>query len=151
MSGPSISPVKEIHAGNIAGIIGLEETVLKTATLASTISMPPLRPISFQAQPMLRVALEPVHHQDLPRLEAGLQMLYQFDPVVEVEIQDSGEHTITCLGELHLELCLKMIVEKFSCCEIRASDPLVVFRETLVPTSMRHREIRKEEKDKKYW
>lgn len=132
--GPSVSPMKEIHAGNIAGIIGLEEAVLKTATLASTTFMPPLRPISFQAQPMLRVALEPVHHQDLPRLDAGLQMLYQFDPVVEVEVQDSGEHTMTCLGELHLELCLKMLMEKFSGCEIRASQPLVVFRETLVPT-----------------
>ena len=41
---------------------------------------------------------------------------------------------MTCLGELHLELCLKMLVEKFSCCEVNSSDPLVVFRDP-VPTA----------------
>jgi ribosome assembly protein 1 len=74
--GPSVSSIREVPAGNIAGIIGLEDVVLKTATMASLPSFPPLRPISFQAKPMLRVALEPEDHRDLPLLDKGLQLLY---------------------------------------------------------------------------
>ena len=47
---------------------------------------------------MVEVAVEPTCHQDLPRLEAGLQALYQYDPVVEVRIDDSGQHSMACLG-----------------------------------------------------
>ena len=56
----------------------------------------------------------------------------QFDPVVEVGVDDSGQHTMTCLGELHLEQCLKTLVERFTKCEIRSSEPLVAYRETIL-------------------
>lgn len=39
---------------------------------------------TIKAQPMVRVAVEPLDHKDLGRLEAGLQSLYQYDPVMEV-------------------------------------------------------------------
>ena len=70
-------PVGEVAAGNIVGIVGLEGLVLKTATLASTWACEPMRAITFQAKPMVCVAVEPLLHQNLPRLEAGLQSLYQ--------------------------------------------------------------------------
>jgi hypothetical protein len=38
----------------------------------------------------------------------------QFDPVVEVGVDDSGQHTMVCLGELHLQQCLKTLVERFT-------------------------------------
>jgi ribosome assembly protein 1 len=41
-------------------------------------------------------------------LERGLAKLYQADPAVEISVQENGEHVITALGELHLELCLKV-------------------------------------------
>jgi ribosome assembly protein 1 len=112
--GPSVYPVDEVPAGNIVGIIGLEDHVLKTATLSSTWMCRPMKAITFQAKPMVRVAVEPLSHKDLPKLESGLQSLYQYDPVVEVGIDDSGQHIMTCLGELHLELCLKTLAERFA-------------------------------------
>lgn len=112
--GPSIKAVDEMPAGNIVGIIGLEKYVLKTGTLSNTIFCPPMRPISFQAKPILRVAVEPKRHQDLEALERGLNALYQYDPVVEVTMEASGQFTISCLGELHLELCLKALIERFA-------------------------------------
>ena len=135
--GPSFYPVDEAPAGSIVAIFGLEGTVLKTATLASTWASPPMRGISFQAKPMVQVAVEPTCHQDLPRLEAGLQALYQYDPVVEVRIDDSGQHSMVCLGELHLEHCLKALQERFAKCDVKASEPIVAFRETVlsVPVS----------------
>lgn len=112
--GPSIKSVPFIPAGNIVGIIGLDQQVLKTGTLSSSFFCPPMRPISFQAKPILRVAVEPTRHQDLATLEAGLKLLYQYDPVVEVAVEATGEFTISCLGELHLELCLKALSESFA-------------------------------------
>lgn len=72
--GPSLKSVPFMPAGNIVGIIGLEQQVLKTGTLSSSFFCPPMRSISFQAKPILRVAVEPTRHQDLAALEVGLKV-----------------------------------------------------------------------------
>jgi translation elongation factor EF-G len=130
--GPSVLPVESVPAGNIVCIFGLQDYVLKSSTLCSTPYALPMRAITFQTKPMLRVAVEPKNHYNLRDLESGLQQLYQYDPVVEIGVDDLGQSTITCLGELHLELCLKALSEKFAKCEVVASAPLVPFRETVV-------------------
>lgn len=112
--GPSVYPAEEVGAGNIVGIVGLEDYVLKTATLSNSWACYPLKAITFQSKPMLKVAVEPSVHQDLKRLELGLQQLYQFDPVVEISVDDSGQHTMTCLGELHLDQCVKALIDRFA-------------------------------------
>ena len=134
--GPSVHSISEARAGNIVAIYGLEEHILKTATLCSTWAAHPLRAITFQAKPTVCVAVEPSSHADLPRLELGLKKLYQYDPVVEVAVDSSGQHTITCLGELHLEQCLKDLREKFAACELSASAPLIFYRETVLGCSL---------------
>ena len=133
--GPSVFPVEEVPAGNIVGIIGLEGLVLKTATISSTWACNPMKAITFQAKPMVCVAVEPISHRDLSRFESGLQSLYQYDPVVEIGVDENGQHTLTCLGELHLEQCLKALTERFAKCEVKVSEPLVSFRETILPFS----------------
>eukprot|EP01031_Cornospumella_fuschlensis_P032612 gene32612-39430_t len=134
--GPSVYPADEVGAGNIVGIVGLEPYILKSATLSNLPYAFPLRPISFQARPMLKVAVEPNSHLELKSLELGLQCLNQFDPVVEVQLEDNGQWTLTCLGELHLDQCVKVLKEKFvKKSEIKVSEPLISFRETvLVPS-----------------
>lgn len=82
--GPSVQPVDCVPAGNIVAIYGLDQYVLKSGTLASTITCYPMTAITFQAKPMLQVAVEPTHHMNLKQIETGLQKLYQYDPVVEV-------------------------------------------------------------------
>lgn len=133
--GPSVHPVEEVTAGNVVAIAGLEDLVLKTATICSTWACNPLKAITFQAKPIMRVAVEPLNHQDLTKLETGLRQLYQYDPAVEVGIDELGQQTMSCLGELHLEQCLKSLSQRFAKCEVRASEPLVAFRETTVHVS----------------
>jgi len=133
--GPSYASIKSAYAGNIIGILGLEEHVLKTATLTSTWACQPMRAMTFQAQPMLRVALEPSTYSDLMKLEKGLKMLHQYDAVVEIGIDEQGQHTMTCLGELHLEHCLKALIERFAECPVKASEPLISLCETILPFS----------------
>eukprot|EP01039_Chlorochromonas_danica_P010146 gene10146-11229_t len=134
MLGPSVYPAESVPAGNIVGIVGLEEYILKTATLSSTTTAFPLKAITFQAKPMLKVAVDPPSHRHLRALEQGLQALYQFDPVVEIHLEDNGQWTMTCLGELHLDQCVKALSEKFmKTSEVKVSEPLVSFREAILP------------------
>lgn len=59
----------------------------------------PLRAMTFQSQPMVKVAIEPHSHKDLGKLEKGMQSLFQVDPVVEIGIDScTGQHTLMCLG-----------------------------------------------------
>jgi ribosome assembly protein 1 len=44
-----------------AGIGGLQDFVLKSATLCSLPSCPPFIPLNFEATPIVRVAVEPKH------------------------------------------------------------------------------------------
>lgn len=129
--GPSFLSVDTVPAGNLVGIVGLQPYLQKSATLASSWASLPLRPITFQAKPLLTVAIEPLDHRDLPRIAEGLKDLYQFDPVVEVGCDSSGQNTLSCLGELHLEQCVKALSERFARCQIRVSEPLIAFRESL--------------------
>ncbi|KAF0684524.1 Aste57867_23523 [Aphanomyces stellatus] len=123
--------VDEVPAGNIVGIVGLHEHILKTATLASTVACPSLAKMPYQAKPIVRVAVEPEDPRHFAELEAGLQRLYRSDPTVEVQVQETGEHVIVALGELHLERCVKDLRERFAKVPLRVSDPLVGFRETI--------------------
>ena len=112
--GPSVTPVESVSAGNIVAIAGLDQLILKTATVSSSWACQPLRAMTFQARPMVRVAVEPKSHLDLGRLERGLASLYQYDPAVEVGTDEMGQHTVSCLGELHLEQCLKSLTDRFA-------------------------------------
>ena len=81
---------------------------------------------------MLRVAVEAERGmRDTAALDAGLRMLHQADPAVDISVQRSGEQVIAALGELHLEQCLKDLRERYARVPLRVSPPLLAFREGL--------------------
>ncbi|KAL3662136.1 hypothetical protein V7S43_012937 [Phytophthora oleae] len=132
MMGRDLHKLGRVPAGNIVGIVGLQEHVLKTATLSSTLACPSLTKMPYQAKPIVRVAVEPEDPRNFGALEAGLQRLYRSDPTVEVHVQETGEHVIVALGELHLERCIKDLKERFAKVAVQVSEPLVGFRESIV-------------------
>ncbi|CAB1115634.1 unnamed protein product [Ectocarpus sp. CCAP 1310/34] len=132
MMGAALQPVARVPAGNVLALAGLEGRVNKCATLSDTAECPAMRAVTLQAKPMVRVAVEALHQQDMDKLELGLSRLYQADPAVEVSVTTRGEHIVCCLGELHLEQSLKDLRERYACVELKASLPLVPFRETIV-------------------
>jgi len=131
--GKEISSVEEVSAGCVLGIAGLEENVIKHATVTSTLACPSFRSMSFAAAPIVRVALEPVHAYDMSALVKGLQLLNQADPSVEVTIQETGEHVLAGAGEVHLLRCIDDLKKDYSKVELKVSEPIVPFRETVVP------------------
>ena len=46
-------------------------------------------------------------HPPITRSPAGLKRLSKSDPMVQISIEETGEHIIAGAGELHLEICLK--------------------------------------------
>lgn len=87
MMGAALQPVARVPAGNVLALAGLEGRVNKCATLSDTPECPAMRAVTLQAKPMVRVAVEALHQQDMDKLELGLSRLYQADPAVEARVR----------------------------------------------------------------
>ncbi len=92
----------------------------------------------YQAKPIVRVAVEPEDPRHFEALESGLERLYRSDPTVQVHVQETGEHVVVALGELHLERCIKDLKERFAKVAVRVSEPIVGFRESIVSGATDH-------------
>ncbi|XP_059490182.1 elongation factor-like GTPase 1 isoform X3 [Neocloeon triangulifer] len=132
LMGRDLEAVDFVPAGNVLGIGGLEEQVLKSATLASTVACPAFTELQQAAEPILRVAVEPRHPQQMPQLLRGLKLLNQADACVQVLVQESGEHVIVTVGEVHLQRCIDDLKTRYAKIEMNVSEPIVQFRETII-------------------
>ncbi|OSD07147.1 translation elongation factor 2 [Trametes coccinea BRFM310] len=147
MMGRELVPVESVRAGNVFAIRGLEGKVWRNATLCAPSAaglgeisdlsevkgcLLNLAGVIRYAAPIVRLALEPEHPADMPKLIRGLKLLSQSDPCVETFQQQTGEHVILTAGELHGERCIRDLKERFAKVEIHASKPIVPFRETAV-------------------
>ncbi|EFA85140.1 elongation factor Tu domain-containing protein [Heterostelium album PN500] len=133
LMGRSLEPIEAVPAGNVCGVGGeVGNLVLKSATISTTLQCPPLVSMMFVSSPIVKVAIEPENILDMPKLVHGLKMLNQADPLVEVYVQESGEHVIVASGELHLERCIRDLKEIFAKINVNVSSPIVPFRETII-------------------
>ncbi|KAL9046483.1 MAG: hypothetical protein Q9214_000692 [Letrouitia sp. 1 TL-2023] len=133
MMGRGLESLVSVPAGCVFGIAGLEGHILKSGTLSSQLEgSVSLAGVSMGAQPIVRVALEPVNPSDLDKMINGMRLLEQSDPCAKYEVLESGEHVILTAGELHLERCLKDLRERFARCEIQAGEPIVPYRESII-------------------
>ncbi|XP_061855490.1 elongation factor-like GTPase 1 isoform X2 [Colius striatus] len=149
LMGRELEDLEEVPAGNVLGIGGLQDFVLKSATLSTSPACPPFTPLSFEATPIVRVAVEPKHPSDMPQLVRGMKLLNQADPCVQVLIQETGEHVLVTAGEVHLQRCLDDLKERFAKVQISVSAPIIPFRETITrppKVDMVNEEIGKQQK-----
>jgi len=87
--------------------------------------------MKYSVSPVVRVAVEPKHASDLPKLVEGLKKLSKSDPLVLCYTEESGEHIIAGCGELHVEICLNDLMNEYAKIEIKKSDPVVTYKETV--------------------
>lgn len=133
LMGRELEPLDEVPAGNVFGIGGLDEHVLKSATLASNIACPAFSDLHVMATPILRVAVEPENPAQLPQLAQGLKLLNQADASVQVLVQETGEQVLITAGEVHLQRCIEDLRERYAKIPVLVSEPIIPFRETVVP------------------
>ena len=130
--------VEDVPAGNTCALVGLDQFINKNATITGEREEDAhtIKAMKFSVSPVVRVAVECKNPSELPRLVEGLKRLSKSDPMVQCSIEDTGEHIVAGAGELHLEICLKDLQEDFmGGAELKISDPVVSFRETVSGTS----------------
>lgn len=120
-----------VRAGNICCIGGLSDVLHRCGTLAGAAHCPPFRGLRHQTEPIVRVAVSPDQPQDLATLANGLQLLTHADPAATTHIELNGEHVLVASGEVHLQVCLKDLRERFARVPFQISPPVVPFRETV--------------------
>merc|ERR1712226_1536662 len=137
MMGGRVEAIEDVPAGNICGLVGVDQFLVKTGTLTTFKDAHNMKVMKFSVSPVVRVAVECKNPADLPKLVEGLKRLGKSDPLVQCSIEESGEHIIAGAGELHLEICLKDLEEDHACIPIKVSEPVVSYRETVSEESDR--------------
>ncbi|CAB3289392.1 Elongation factor 2 [Methanocaldococcus lauensis] len=134
--GPERIPVESISAGNICALVGLKE-----ASAGETICSPdkiiePFEAITHISEPVITVAIEAKNTKDLPKLIEVLRQVAREDPTVRVEInEETGEHLLSGMGELHIEIITKLKIERDAGIPVEVGQPIVVYRETVTGKS----------------
>ncbi|KAM5531720.1 hypothetical protein V8D89_014640 [Ganoderma adspersum] len=131
MMGRYVEPIEDCPAGNIIGLVGIDQFLLKNGTLTTSETAHNMKVMKFSVSPVVQVAVEVKNAADLPKLVEGLKRLSKSDPCVQAWISESGEHIVAGAGELHLEICLKDLQEDHAGVPLKISDPVVGYRETV--------------------
>ena len=139
--------VESVGPGNWVFISGLSAGGHKTCTVVDVSSqdeiegeeMEIFRPIQFStATAAVKVACEPLHPTELPRMVEGLRKLDRAYPQLHTRVEESGEHVVIGTGELYLDCALHDLRKLYGgdlLLEIKLADPVVVFSETVTETS----------------
>lgn len=127
--GPDRVTLDEVPAGNIAAISGLKE-VFAGETIASE-DIKPFESFMSAAEPVITVSVEAKSTKDLPKLIEVVRQISKEDPNIHASLnQETGEHLISGMGELHLEVTQHRI-EVDHKIPVQVGAPIVVYRETI--------------------
>ena len=84
MMGRYTEPIEDVPCGNICGLVGVDQYLIKTGTLSTYKEAHNFRVMKFSVSPVVRVAVECKNPSDLPKLVEGLKRLSKSDPMVQV-------------------------------------------------------------------
>ncbi|TBU50013.1 Calreticulin family-domain-containing protein [Dichomitus squalens] len=131
-------PAEEAPAGNLVLLGGVDASIFKTATIAGVDIEDDLhifRPVKHMTQSVLKIAIEPIAPSELPKMLSGLRSINKSYPLVTTKVEESGEHVVIGTGELYLDCVMHDLRRLFSEIEIKVSDPVTKFAETVLETS----------------
>ena len=133
-------PTSGVPAGNWVLLSGVDNSIVKTATL-----VPPklpndedayiFKPIAHFTESVFKVAVEPINPSELPKMLDGLRKINKSYPLITTKVEESGEHVVLGTGELYLDCVLHDLRRLYAEMELKVSDPVTRFCETVVETS----------------
>ncbi|KAE8750608.1 hypothetical protein FOCC_FOCC002588 [Frankliniella occidentalis] len=130
--------VNRVPAGNWVLIEGIDQPIVKTATITDMSTADDLfifRPLKFNTQSVIKIAVEPVNPSELPKMLDGLRKVNKSYPLLSTRVEESGEHVVLGTGELYLDCAMHDLRKMYSEIDIKVADPVVAFCETVVETS----------------
>ena len=129
-----------IPAGNWALLSGVDNSIVKSATI-----VPPkleddedayiFKPVTHFTESVLKVAVEPINPSELPKMLDGLRKINKSYPLITTKVEESGEHIVLGTGELYMDCVLHDLRRLYADMEIKVSDPVTRFCETVDETS----------------
>jgi len=133
-------PTSGVPAGNWVLLSGVDNSVVKTATVVP-LKMPDdedayiFKPITHFTQSVFKVAVEPINPSELPKMLDGLRKINKSYPLITTKVEESGEHVVLGTGELYIDCVLHDLRRLYAEMELKVSDPVTRFSETVVETS----------------
>lgn len=85
--GRYVEPIEDVPCGNIVGLVGVDQFLVKTGTITTFEHAHNMRVMKFSVSPVVRVAVEAKNPADLPKLVEGLKRLAKSDPMVQVNVR----------------------------------------------------------------
>ncbi len=132
--GPERVNTDRVPAGNIVAITGARNAVAGETICDMDRKIDAFEGLEHISEPVVTVAVEAKNTKDLPKLIEVLRQVGKEDPTVKMQInEETGEHLVAGMGELHLEIIAYRINDKGV--EIETSEPIVVYRETIAGTA----------------
>ena len=129
-----------VPAGNWVLLGGVDNSIVKTATLVAS-RLPDdedayiFKPVKHFFEAVFKVAVEPINPSELPKMLDGLRKINKTYPLVTTKVEESGEHIILGTGELYMDCVLHDLRRLYAEMELKVSDPVTRFCETVVDTS----------------
>ena len=71
MMGRYIEAIEDVPSGNICGLVGVDQFLVKTGTITTFKEAHNMKVMKFSVSPVVRVAVEPKNASDLPKLVEG--------------------------------------------------------------------------------
>ncbi|KAI5800001.1 P-loop containing nucleoside triphosphate hydrolase protein [Geopyxis carbonaria] len=131
-------PTSGVPAGSWVLLSGIDNSIVKSATVVATKMEDDayiFRPIKHFTESVFKVAVEPVNPSELPKMLDGLRRINKSYPLVVTKVEESGEHVVLGTGEMYMDCVLHDLRRLFSEMELKVSDPVTRFCETVVETS----------------
>jgi len=124
--------LESVPAGNVLAVSGLNLDVGETITENEETAFEEIKHIF---QPVITKSIEVTKTADLPKLIEILRKVSKEDPSIKVSInEETGESLISGMGELHLEIIENRIKTEKGL-EVKTSNPIVVYRESVGKSS----------------
>ncbi|TFZ41813.1 elongation factor G [Soehngenia longivitae] len=125
--------IEEIHAGDIAAVVGLKDT-----TTGDTLSVD-TNPIILEKmefpEPVIHVAIEPKTKAGQEKMSQALAKLAEEDPTFRAYTdEETGQTIIAGMGELHLEIIVDRLLREFKV-EANVGNPQVAYKESITKTA----------------
>ncbi|KAG8810977.1 U5 small nuclear ribonucleoprotein component [Serendipita sp. 399] len=134
-----VLPAVEAPAGNLVLLGGVDASITKTATIVDSDIPDELyifKPLKHCTQSVLKIAVEPIAPSELPKMLTGLRNINKTYPLAATKVEESGEHVIIGTGELYLDCIMHDLRKLYAEIEIKVSDPVTKFCETVLETSV---------------